>query len=969
MSVSKYLNEISGNDSFDVKIVCHKTIAPRKAGYGNISGIPEKLAAVLKENGLHLFYAHQAEAIDLIRSGSSVVVSTPTASGKSLIYNLPVMESIFNDSDSRALYLFPLKALTQDQHLSIKEITRKLDKDSGITSAIYDGDTDHSLRKVIRDDPPHILMTNPDMLHLSFLPYHRGWKRFFSNLKYIVVDEVHTYRGVMGSNMAWVFRRLMRICSYYGQEPIFIFSSATIRNPDQLTASLTGLEVRSITQSSAPQGKKHFLMVDPLMQGAAMASIKFLHAALQKGLRTIIYTQSRKMTELIAMWCAEKAGPYKNRISSYRAGFLPEQRREIESRLSSGELLAVVSTSALELGIDIGHLDVCLLVGYPGSMMATWQRAGRVGRSGRDSAVILIGHEDAMDQYFLRHPEEFFSLEPESAVINPYNYNIMSKHLICAASDLPLRTEEKFLDTQVRKCIESLEEDEKLVSAGKGSYYYTLEKYPHKDVDLRGSGTSYNIFDQLTGEYLGEIDQARVFHETHPGAVYLHMGRTYQVQELHVETRSVYVTEKKLSYYTKVCTHKVTDIIETYSSSTIGSGEIFSGRLKVTEQVVAYEKRLVRGQKKIGTVPLDLPPIVFETEGFWLTIDKSLQSSIEKKMMHFMGGIHALEHCLIGVMPMIILTDRNDLGGISTPVHAQLQKGAVFVYDGIPGGVGLSRQAFNLVDKLLAKAMSVLSSCGCENGCPACVHSPKCGSGNRPLDKEAAMHMLWAISGREPAPVKHIKSQSSASVEIKRQDKTSNTNLSDKSFAVLDIETRLSAQEVGGWGNSSMMGVSCSVVYDSVSGEFKTFYQDETDALGEFLAEFSIVVGFNLIRFDYRVLAGQSKFKFHALPTLDILADIERRLGHRLSLNHLAAHTLGAKKSADGLLALKWWKQGKIDRIVEYCRQDVAITKDLYLHGLKNGFLFYQNKSGRKVKIPVSWKKAQLEQELATKEK
>ncbi len=937
-----------------MNVVCHRTVPPKAGEFHQASHISPVLQDTLYKAGIDRLYAHQSKAVETVKSGRSVVVSTPTASGKSLIYNLPVLESIISDPDTRAMYLFPLKALTQDQHLTLNNMAGIADGQLKFSSAIYDGDTDHNLRRVIRQDPPNIILTNPDMLHRSFLPYHRGWSHFLSCLKYIIVDEVHTYRGVMGSNMAWVFRRLRRICSHYGQSPIFIFSSATIRNPDELAAALTGIKSRSIRRSSAPHGKKHFMMVDPLTQGAAAATIKLLHQALQKGLRTIVYTQSRKMTELIALWSAEKAGEYKDKISAYRAGFLPEQRRDIEARLASGDLLAVVSTSALELGIDIGHLDVCLLVGYPGSIMASWQRAGRVGRSGKDSAVVLIGHEDALDQYFLRHPEEFFAMEPESAVINPYNSNIMARHIVCAASELPLRGNEDFLNEKVKSCVEKLQESGVLIQANSMDYYYTKEQYPHKDVDLRGSGQKYGIFDKLTGEHLGDIDQSRVFHDTHPGAVYLHMGKTFQVQELSIETFSVFVSEVNLKYYTKSLTRKVTEIIETYETKTTSAGYVSWGRLKVTEEVVAYEKRLVRGQTRLSTVPLDLPPIIFETQGFWLTIDKQLKQTIESQMMHFMGGIHALEHCIIGTMPMIILTDRNDLGGISTPAHEQLGQGAVFVYDGIPGGIGLSSQAFVLIDKLLDKAMSIMSLCSCENGCPACVHSPKCGSGNRPLDKTAAMTMLAKIAGSRTGALTRIEA---CAPQEKTQSKTLHNTDAQTSFAVLDIETRLSAQEVGGWGNTHLMGVSCAVVYDSISREFRTFLQDQSNELGEYLSTFDCVVGFNLIRFDYRVLRGQSKFDFFSLPTLDILIHIEKRLGHRLSLNHLAMHTLKAGKSADGLMALKWWKEGKMDKIIEYCIQDVAVTRDLYLYGLEHGHLIYQNKAGSKVRLPVNWQK------------
>ncbi len=955
MSIDKYIRDISNDESLGLNIVCHKEIPAREGRYSQQNVFSGPLAGTLRKTGIDRLYIHQTEALHLIRSGRSTVVSTPTASGKSLIYNLPVFEAVLENRDCRALYLFPLKALTRDQHLSIKEIAANMKEDGHkITSAIYDGDTDQTMRSIIRADPPSIILTNPDMLHRSFLPFHRGWKNFFRGLRYVIVDEVHTYRGIMGSNMAWVFRRLARICSYYGQEPVFVFSSATIRNPASLTALLTGLEPANISESGAPTGRKHFLLIDPVLQGAAGAAINLLHKALENGLRTIVYTQSRKMTELIAMWCAEKSGPYKDRISAYRAGFLPEHRREIEAGLFSGDLLAVVSTSALELGIDIGHLDLCLLVGYPGSIMAFLQRGGRVGRSGKDSAVALIGHEDALDQYFLRHPEEFFSQEPESAVINPYNPDIMSRHLVCAASELPLRGTDRFFGPEVQKCIPNLEKQGLLICSGNGDYYYTRQEYPQGNVDLRGSGKHFSIFDHLTGEYLGETDQNRALHETHPGAVYLHMGKKYMVNELSLETFSVFVAETNVNYYTRVCTRKVTEIMETLDTGSTGAGDVCSGRLKVTEEITGYEKRLVRGQKQIGMVSLDLPPIIFETQGLWLTINYDLQKRIEDRMMHFMGGLHALEHCLIGILPMIILTDRGDLGGVSTPVHQQLKQGAVFIYDGVPGGIGLSAQAFRLVDKLLHKAWSVVSSCICENGCPACIHSPKCGSGNRPLDKEAAMVILREMTGKKYKTGDSPRQNSSFSSP--EQEYRCRANTETLPYAVLDVETRLSSREVGGWGNSHLMGVSCSVVYDSVSQDFLTFTQEQTDELGDCLSKFSLVVGFNVTRFDYRVLKGQSGFDFHALPTLDILEDVEKRLGHRLSLDHLAGYTLGVKKSADGLLALKWWKEGKMDKIIEYCKQDVTITRDLYQFGLKNGYLVYQNKSGRKVRIPVDWK-------------
>ncbi|WP_291323461.1 DEAD/DEAH box helicase [Desulfonatronospira sp.] len=959
--IDRLLQQMGQADLQGLTLVAVNEIPARTAVYEDISGLPPPLVQALESAGIRSFYSHQARAVNLIRQGQSVVTATPTASGKSLIYNIPVLESIINDPASRALYLFPLKALTRDQLQNLEVLGKALGPDVLMDCAVYDGDTDPQARAGIKRRPPHILLTNPDMLHRSFLPYHRGWQGFFSGLKYIVVDEVHTYRGVMGSNMAWVFRRLKRICAWYGRKPVFVFSSATIANPGALCRALTGQEPQVILEGGAPAGKKHFLLLDSEMQGAAQSAIRILQKALELGLRTIVYTQSRKMTELIAMWASQRAGRLKKYISAYRAGFLPEQRREIENKLASGELLAVVSTSALELGIDIGHLDVCLLVGYPGSVMATMQRGGRVGRSGRDSAIILIGHEDALDQYLLRNPEEFFSLEPESAVINPENPSIMRKHLVCAAAEKPLGLHEDILDTEAEKCIKLLEKDGELISSRDQGFYYTRSRYPHKDVNLRGTGQTYSIFENNTGEFLGEVDGVRAFKETHPGAVYLHMGDTYVVQDLDTETFAVYVSRAKVDYYTRPLIDKYTEIVEVQATRETSAGELSLGRLKVTEQVSAYEKRLVRGQARIGLIPLDLPPLVFETQGIWFTLEDRVRQEIENKRLHFMGGLHALEHGLIGCMPLIILTDRNDLGGIAVPMHQELQRGAVFIYDGTPGGIGLCRQAFELADKLIARAGRVLSSCPCENGCPGCIYSPKCGSGNRPLEKDAAMHLLHALGGEKTGEIKEPAAPAVVgSLDHKTGHEVNRHKSSPKgfSYAVMDVETRHSAQEVGGWSNCHRMGVSFAVVYDSRTLEFNTFDQEQSSDLGAFLEDFSLVVGFNILKFDYRVLQGVSDYDFFSLPSLDILQEVQSRLGHRLSLDHLARHTLGINKTASGMLALKWWKEGSMDRIIDYCRQDVAITRDLYLFGRENGYLLFQNKACKMVRIPVRWQGA-----------
>ncbi|KKL55280.1 hypothetical protein LCGC14_2257000, partial [marine sediment metagenome] len=422
--------------------------------------------------------------------------------------------------------------------------------------------------------------------------------------------------------------------------PSFIFSSATVDNPDQLSKQLTGQKVKSVCKSGAPQGRRHILFLDPL-EGPAQTAVLLLKAALKRGLRTIVYTQSRKLTELIAIWAGSQSGPFARRISAYRAGFLPEERREIEARLASGDLLAVISTSALELGIDIGDLDLCILVGYPGSVIATWQRGGRVGRSGQDSALVLIAGEDALDQYFMRNPEDFIHRRPEAAVLNPFNPEILSRHLICAAAELPLRMDEPMMaEASVQKSVLRLEEKGDLLRSADGKEIYSRERSPHRKVDLRGTGNRFDIISGNKGERIGEIDGFRAFKETHPGAVYLHKGNAYLVEHLDLDTKTAVVSKRQVDYYTRVRGHKHTEIIEQFERKTVWGTSVFVGRLKVTDQVTGYEKWRIHGKKRLNIVPLDLPPQTYETEGLWYKIPVEIQRKTESKYIHFLGGIH-----------------------------------------------------------------------------------------------------------------------------------------------------------------------------------------------------------------------------------------------------------------------------------------------------------------------------------------
>ncbi|MHC1790976.1 DEAD/DEAH box helicase [Solidesulfovibrio sp.] len=953
--IGSYVAALLASERLGHLVVHHRILPPTPAVYADpLRPFPRPVAGLLAGRGIERLYAHQARATDLTRAGRHVAVATPTASGKTLTYLLPVLEEIIRNPDSRAIFLYPLKALAQDQRKAIAELTAGLPESARPTTAIYDGDTTPHFRRKIRDNPPHILITNPEMLHLSLLPGHENWSTLFAGLTHVVVDEMHTYRGVMGSHMAHVFRRLGRVCQRFGSNPAFVFSSATIGNPGQLATDLTGLPVETVTESGAPTAARHFLFLNP-EQSAATTAVMLLAAALKRGLRTIVYTQSRKMTELISLWIREKAGPYASRVSAYRSGFLPEERRDIEAAMASGRLLGVVSTSALELGIDIGGLDLCILCGYPGSVMSAWQRGGRVGRAGRESAVALIAGEDALDQYFMRHPAEFFDRPPESAVINPANPTIAAKHLECAAAELPLSLAEPFLaDPAIRREAEILEAKGLLLRDKDGLRLFAARKRPHRDVNLRGSGGQFSI--EAAGAVIGQIDELRAYKETHPGAVYIHRGVSYLVESLDIPERRVVVAPGKVDYYTRARGQKTTDILEVLGEGNVGGVPVFLGRLRVTETVTGYERRRTRGGQLLTIVPLDLPPMVFETEGLWWVIPHDVQAELDKRLFHFMGAIHAMEHAMIGILPLLVLTDRNDLGGISTPLHPQVGRACVFVYDGAPGGVGLTRLAFSRAEEALTRTLAAVAGCACETGCPSCVHSPKCGSGNRPIDKIAARYLLeLLVSGKLPEteacrPDCNEQPQANEQTAAPR-----NSGKAPARFGVLDVETRRAAADVGGWGNAHKMGISVAVLYDSGTDAFIPYSQDELPALYEALARLDLIIGFNILRFDYKVLAGAAPFDHRTLPTLDILERVHARLGYRLSLDGLAKATLGTQKSASGLDALAWWKEGRIDEITTYCKQDVAVTRDLYLFGRDNGYLLFSNKAGKTVRLPVEW--------------
>jgi len=961
MDISTFVEQIRKSEDLGPQVVYYRYLPPEGPTYDESNIFSPDILQLLRKSGIERLYTHQIKAIKKLQEGKDTLISTPTASGKSLVYNLPVIEQILRKPTARALYIFPLKALEQDQLKNLYDFISGL-QEGRISATIYDGDTSTGDRQRIRNRIPNVILTNPDMLHRGILAYHERWAEFFSNLAFVIIDEVHTYRGIFGSHLAQILRRLKRICLLYQAKPQFILSSATIHNPHDLGKNLIDKEVEVISQSGAPKSGQNFLFLNPLSSTNFLATQLFIQC-LNSGLRTIAFTQSRKVTELISMWVKQLAPYLKDKVSSYRAGFLPEERRYIENKLASGQLLGVISTSALEMGIDIGYLDVCLLVGYPGTIINTWQRGGRVGRSGRDSLVALIANQDALDQYFMQHPAHFFEQSFEAAVIDPDNSHIIRAHLPCAAAEDPLTLNDgQFWHNNLEDHLDFLESVGQLSRTSEGRQrWFATRKRPHLAVDIRSVGETYTIFEHGTGEAIGTIDGIRAFKECHPGAIYLHRASPYLVAQLMIDKKDIIVRRTELKYFTQIRSEKETEIIKINRSQPKGQFVVKLGELKVTEKITGYEKRRVPGQELIGVFPLDLPPQTFETVGLWVEIEAIIKTMVKDKGHHFMGGIHAIEHAAISLFPLFALCDRNDIGGISYYFHPQVGKAAIFIYDGYPGGVGLAQRGFDIILKLLGQTLDLIKRCPCEEGCPSCIYSPKCGSGNKPLDKRGAIMILEALTGL-------ISLADIPSIQVKPQPLTYPVNRNrasekgnEKRILYFDLETQKSAREVGGWQNIHLMMVSVAVLFDSLGDRFYVFTEDQIDRLFEQFARADLVIGFNLKRFDYAVLGPYTSQNLNEIPTFDILEDIYNRLGYRLGLDHLVRETLNNKKSADGLQALEWFKAGEIQKLTEYCKQDVLLTRDLFLHGLEKGYLVYRNKKeNERVRLLVDWDLTEL---------
>jgi len=951
-SLASLLEAIQADRELAGTLRHHEVLSARGADHAPDFPLQPPLERVLAARNISALYRHQARAMEALRKGRDVVLATPTASGKSLVYGLPTLEALLANPGAHALFLFPLKALEQDQHkklcADISALSLRLGEEMPRV-AIYDGDTPPARRKRLRESPPGVLITTPDMLHLGILPNHASWERLFRGLCLVVVDELHTYRGIFGSHVAQVLRRLDRVARHHGATPRFVCASATVANPGELASNLTGRDFEVVTANTAARPRRHVLLMNPTASPYTTAA-RLFRLSVGMGLRTIAFTKARRVTELMHTWVTQAEPKLAGRVSSYRAGFLPEERREIERRLFSGDLLGVISTSALELGIDVGGLDVCILVGYPGSQVSTWQRAGRVGRT-REALVALVAQPDALDQYLVTHPRAFFDRAYEHAVVDPANPEIAAAHLPCAAAEVPLRAGEPWLELAgTRAALLRLEERGELLRSESGREWFASRRRPHRDVRLRSSGASYSI--QAEGRVIGTVGSAHVWTECHEGAIYLHHGRQYRVVRLDPDEREVHAEAATVSYFTRALQEKQTEVLERLRARPVGGFRLAQGRVKVTTRVTGYERRRVRGQELLSTEPLDLPPTSFETTALWLEMPDELTAALAREARHVMGSLHAVEHAALALLPLFALCDRFDVAGISTTRHPQLGHAAIFFYDGFEGGAGLVDCAFERIEALLETTLEMLRDCPCEAGCPACVHSPRCGNGNRPMDKAGGVQALELLLGRLPLPELPPEATLTRSLPVP-EPRQERAEMPLPRVVTFDLETQRSAQEVGGWHNAHLMRVALGVVWDSLDQCFTSYREAEVDALIQKLATADLVVGFNVLGFDYQVLRGYSDRDFRALPTFDLLAAIHQRLGFRVSLGHLGEETLGAAKSADGLQSLQWWKEGRVEEIERYCRQDVTLLRDLFEHAHQHGHLLFRTKRGQRVRIPL----------------
>ncbi|HUR12940.1 MAG TPA: DEAD/DEAH box helicase [Mycobacteriales bacterium] len=717
--------------------------------------VPELVRSRLALAGVTQPWEHQAEAAELARGGSSVVLSTGTASGKSLGYLLPVLTALLEDERATALYLSPTKALATDQLRAVRALNL-----TQVRAATYDGDTPHEERDWVRRFAG-LVLTNPDMLHRSVLPRHADFGRLLRGLQFVVVDECHTYRGVFGSHVAQVLRRLRRVCARYGADPVFVLASATVRDPEVSASRLVGRPVVPVTTDASPRGTTEFALWEPpllpghggehgapVRRSATAEAADLLSDLVVEGARSLVFVRSRRGAEAVALnarrLLTEAVPELAGRVAAYRAGYLPEERRELERRLQSGELLGVAATNALELGVDVAGLDAVVLTGWPGTIASVWQQAGRAGRAGQGALAVLVARDDPLDTYLAHHPEALFGRPFETTVLDPSNPYVLGPHLCCAAAELPLTEEDlPLFGDGTLAVLEDLVARGLLRRRPRG-WFWTSRERP--DADLRGvGGPPVRLVESATGRLLGTVDRSSAHSQAHTGAVYLHQGESYLVEALDLDEGVALVKPDDPDYSTSA--RDVTDlqVVEELQSTAYDGVRLCFGTVDVTHQVVSYLRKRLGSGEVLGEEPVDLPPRELRTRAVWYTLTPQLLDAAKLEWGDVPGAAHAAEHAAIGLLPLFATCDRWDIGGVSTALHADTGLTTVFVYDGHPGGAGFAERAYADAARWLTATRDAIASCECASGCPSCVQSPKCGNGNEPLDKDGAVRLLDVV--------------------------------------------------------------------------------------------------------------------------------------------------------------------------------------------------------------------------------
>jgi DEAD/DEAH box helicase domain-containing protein len=757
-----------------------RQIPAREAKFQPIPAwVTSALAEAYRAKGIRDLYSHQASTAERVRDGKNVVVVTPTASGKTLCYNLPILNAVLENPDTRALYLFPTKALAQDQLAELQDLASRLNDGFGVFT--YDGDTPSDARKAIRERG-HIVLTNPDMLHTAILPHHTKWMRLFENLRYIVLDELHSYRGVFGSHLANVLRRIKRIAKFYGSDPLFVCCSATIANPGELASQLIEKEVDVVAENGAPAGEKLFVFYNPPMINRNLGirrsyineATRVAKEILGRKLQTIVFANSRLHTEVLLTYLQEANPPKPGQpepIRGYRGGYLPGERREIERGLRDGHILGVVATNALELGIDVGSLDGCVMAGYPGTIASTWQRAGRAGRRSGSSCAVFVASSAPLDQFIVEHPDYFFGSSPEHAHIQPDNLEILVNHLKCAAFELPISPEERFGNVSLPELCEELGEAGFLHQSG-GDWHWIDEAYPADTVSLRSVTSDNFLIIDTTGDdkgkpkVIGEVDFASALTSVHPKAIYIHQGQQYHVEHLDFDKRKAYVKPVNVDYFTDAICYTQVRVLEVGEEEMIsGPAARAHGDVLVRSQVVGFKKIKFFTNENVGSGKLELPENEMHTTSFWLTLRHPLLAELPFSLSERQRGIFGLLYALGSMATLLMMCDRRDLGtavGERPPSAAteinwedfaatssnvsevkEFFEPNLYIYDAYPGGIGFSEPLYRSCHTLLNRTLELISACLCENGCPSCV-GPTADRNER--TKKVALEILGRLS-------------------------------------------------------------------------------------------------------------------------------------------------------------------------------------------------------------------------------